>query len=320
MVPRRAGAGGEVIMAMGRKLGIAGAAVAALGGLYYVYFIESAVPAQGSYPLDLPAARQLAGSLPGAKPAEIRYEKIGAFTMPMAVSVAGSGWGLLDIGVFAYQVRFEDGGTLIIDTAMDADIATRMKATAFDQAAFDRLNQAIDKARLIAVTHEHPDHLGGLNARADLKPLFGALRLNPKQALEPTASGGFDFKPGALDGYKPFDYPGMTAIAPGVVVIAAPGHTFGSQLIYVRLAGGAEYLFLGDVAWRMAGVERVKGRPRATSEAFLTNENRAQVMLQLVTLNALLKAEPALTQVAGHDTPQIERLTAAGLLKAGFAP
>jgi glyoxylase-like metal-dependent hydrolase (beta-lactamase superfamily II) len=38
---------------------------------------------------------------------------------------------------------------------------------------------------------------------------------------------------GSRESFKPLDYTGYSAVAPGVVLIKAPGHTPGSQIIYV---------------------------------------------------------------------------------------
>ena len=78
----------------------------------------------------------------------------------------------------------------------------------------------------------------------------------------------------------PTDYDHYKAIAPGVVLVKAPGHTPGSQMIYVQLANGAQYLLVGDVAWLMAQIEIPQTRPRITSR-FL-HEDAAQVWAKSV--------------------------------------
>ena len=106
------------------------------------------------------------------------------------------------------------------------------------------------------------------------------------------------------------------ALAPGVVLIKSPGHTPGSQMVYVKRADGRELLFLGDVSWRLRNLEQVRERPLFMT--LIIGEDRRQVMGQFQALHALHQAEPGLALVPGHDGPAVQALTAAGLLEAGF--
>lgn len=59
-----------------------------------------------------------------------------------------------------------------------------MDANAFDDAAYARLGAALATAQLIIVTHEHPDHVGGLLAQPNLKDLMEKARLTQVQVTE----------------------------------------------------------------------------------------------------------------------------------------
>jgi glyoxylase-like metal-dependent hydrolase (beta-lactamase superfamily II) len=107
------------------------------------------------------------------------------------------------------------------------------------------------------------------------------------------------------------------ALAPGVVLIAAPGHTPGSQMIYVQLADGRELIFLGDVAWHLGQIEQLWYRPRFVTNV-LIGEDRAQVMGEFRALHELMKAEPKLTLLVSHDVTQRAALIRAGLLGDHF--
>jgi len=101
-----------------------------------------------------------------------------------------------------------------------------------------------------------------------------------------------------------------------VVLIKSPGHSLGSQMIYVQRQDGVELLFLGDVAWIMRNVELVRERPR-----FIANmlaEDRAAVMRQLATLHALAQAEPKINLIPGHDAGPVADLINRGLLREKF--
>ena len=121
---------------------------------------------------------------------------------------------------------------------------------------------------------------------------------------------------GALEGYSPLDYDKYVAVAPGVVLIRAAGHTPGSQLVYVQRADGTEYLFLGDVAWAKLMVDEVVERPRAITA--LIGEDRGHVLRQLEQLHALAQSEPKLHQICGHDPEVVNALVAQHLLEEKF--
>ena len=90
------------------------------------------------------------------------------------------------------------------------------------------------------------------------------------------------------------------ALAPGVVAIPAPSHTPRSQMFYVRLASGAEYLFAGDVAPLALSWQGQRGRARLVSD-WLLPEDRHAVFAWLRTIRALKQEAPGLHVVPGYD-------------------
>jgi glyoxylase-like metal-dependent hydrolase (beta-lactamase superfamily II) len=169
----------------------------------------------------------------------------------------------------------------------------------------------------IVITHEHPDHIGGIIAHPQIAPVLSHTQLTEEQIKHPDKMFGLKFPDGALNGYQPLQYERYHALAPGVVLIKAPGHTPGSQMVYVKRADGTEILFLGDIAWRFASVETLAARPRLTSDYFLS-EDRDAVLLQLAELKRLHDTEPGLKMVAGHDGEQMADLVSAGVIVKGF--
>nr|HRK63873.1 hypothetical protein [Terricaulis sp.] len=107
-------------------------------------------------------------------------------------------------------------------------------------------------------------------------------------------------------------------IAPGVVAVAAPGHSAGTIVIYVKTAA-REYLFIGDIAWVMSSIENLHGRPRAIS-MFLpgVDPDRPAVLRQLRALHDLQAAEPDLVIVPAHDADYLQGLVETGALQAEF--
>lgn len=298
-----------------RKTLIVLTALVVVGGpLYFWLFVESKLPETGSYSIDLAEVRRLAALLPGERASELRFEPVAVFEFPRAAVVAGDGWSMTELTVYSYQLVFPDR-RVIIDTAMDAASAGSAR---HDAQAFARVSEALADAQLIVVTHEHFDHLAGLAMQPNAKALLAKAKLTKEQLAFPERMAPLVFPKAALEGYAPIEYDRYLAIAPGVVLIKAPGHTPGSQLVYVQRADGAEYLFLGDVAWHRRNVEVVRERPRLVTQLFI-HEDRDAVMLELAELSHLSKAEPKLALVPGHDRPRVEELTAAGLLRRGFA-
>ena len=113
--------------------------------------------------------------------------------------------------------------------------------------------------------------------------------------------------------YRILDYQMYTAAAPGIVLIKAAGHTPGSQMIYVALESGREYLLIGDVTWHMDGVREAKGK-----DAPWVTEDRAAVLAQLTWLNGLSRTDPQVLIVASHDEEQRLDLVRRGLLGGTF--
>jgi glyoxylase-like metal-dependent hydrolase (beta-lactamase superfamily II) len=284
------------------------------GGAYWWFIADGNPPANVEpYGFDLAAVRARADELPGGKASDVRVEKVASFSFPSVAAVGGDGWAPLPMGAYAYQVVLPTD-TVLIDTAFNAALGASVGAT-IDDDAYARMETAMAQATQIVVTHEHSDHIGGILAYGDLPGIARALRLNTEQ-VENLPRYGLTW-PAALKDYAPLDYQGMLAIAPGVVLIRAPGHSPGSQMIYVKREDGRELLFIGDIGWTARNIDTGKGRPRLVSQFFL-QEDRDAVFAQLAMLKALHEAEPELIIVPGHEVAALDALIASGALATGF--
>jgi len=282
---------------------------------YYALVLHSPAP-QSEFALDLAQVRALADSVPGEKAGAVHYEEVLAMRFYEAMVMAGDPWKETPMPVYSYQLVFPDR-TLIVDTAVArADVKPEFIGLHYDEAAYQRMNAAMAKAAQILVTHEHMDHIGGIAAHPQLAQLRPALRLTAEQLANSAGMAPVKMPAEPLQGYEPLRYGGLLAIAPGVVLIKAPGHTPGSQMVYVKRADGRELLFLGDVSWRTRNIEFVRERPLLMT--LLIGEKRQPVLAQFKALKALRRAEPGLAMVPGHDGPAVAALEGAGLLDKGF--
>lgn len=285
------------------------------GGAYYWLIVESHMPADTSYQIDIGKVRALALE-GGGRPDSVRVEHIADFHFPATAVVAGDGWSTVDLPVYSYQIVYPDGGTGIVDTALSEEQGGG-NATGFDKDAFGRMESAMGKASFIVVTHEHMDHIGGLGAYPDLPSIAAHVKLNEEQIANPDRSAPVVIPAEVLASFEPVVYTDYKAIAPGVVLIRSPGHTPGSQMVYVQKSDGAELLLLGDVAWHMRNVETQRERARLVTQFFL-KEDRAQVFGELKALSELHAAEPGIAIMPGHDGGVMEGLLKNGVVAQGF--
>lgn len=291
--------------------------LAVAGAAYYWLLVESHMPGNASFALDIDRVRALSAAVPGDKPSRIEVEEIAVFTFPATAIVAGDGFDGRSLPVYSYRLIYPDG-SIVVDTALNEAVGGS-ELTSFDAEAYGRMQAAISAAKQIVITHEHMDHIGGLTAHSDVANVLPKARLTREQLSNPDRSLPAKFPNGALDGYQPLEYEQYHAVAPGVVLIKAPGHTVGSQMVYVQTASGTELLLIGDVAWHFRNIELQRERARLVTMVFL-QEDRTAVFGQLAALKRLHEAQPAVHIVPGHDGPVIDALVASGALKRGFSP
>jgi glyoxylase-like metal-dependent hydrolase (beta-lactamase superfamily II) len=293
-----------------------GVFIALIGAAYYWLVVESHVPSDARFALDIAEVRRLANATAGEKPSTIEVEQVAAFEFPATAVVAGDGWSMAQLAAFSYRVVYPQS-TAIIDTALAESMGVGNLAS-FDPEAYARMQTAMAQASLIVITHEHMDHIGGLIAHPKLTAMLPAIRLTREQLAHPELSKPAVFPEHSLDGLTPLDYKSYQPVAPGIVLIKAPGHTPGSQMVFVQTAAGAEYLFIGDVAWHFRNIELQRERARLIT-AFFIKEDRTAVFGQLAALERLHTTQPRIHIVPGHDGPVIAKLVAEGALKSRFS-
>ena len=294
-----------------KKLAIVVVALLIIAVPSYWYLTARNGEPVGTFELDLTELRRLANEQPGEKPTEVRAEFVATLEFPERAILAGSSWEPRDLDVYAFQTRYADGTFGLIDTAMDEAAAKAESAKKYDVDAFKRITSAMEPARFIVVTHEHYDHMGGVAVHPKVKQLN--FLVTPEQLKEPG-----NLSPAVLKDApeKKLVYEKAVAIAPGVVVWRAAGHTVGHQIVFVQRADGEEFLFLGDVAWYRENYRQV--RERATLATLIMGEDRGAVLAQLAAVKALSEANPKLHVVPGHDPDVYNEAFAEGWLIRGF--
>jgi glyoxylase-like metal-dependent hydrolase (beta-lactamase superfamily II) len=296
------------------------ASIVAVAIAYFLLFVQDPLPAKSSVMIDWQEVRALAGP-PEAGPREIRSEVVARGRFFGWMICAGCGWGDVPMEFRTYQLGYADGASVVIDAVHDAQRHASMPMMGdYDAEAFARQTASLRRAVRILLTHEHWDHANGLLAVIDDASVRSRL-LIPEAQRHSAAMREAGLAGEALVGLPPAPDVALRTVAPGVVAIAMPGHTPGSQVIYVRRSDGAEYLFLGDVVWNARNLRDRRGKSRAIS--LVAGEDRAAIAEQIAYFAALAASDPPKTSawhfVVAHDPEQNAALIDGGWLEAGLS-
>ena len=263
----------------------------------------------------LSAVRALAHAVPGELPTSVGYLSVQDDSSPASDAVDGAPKTRALIVTPAFQVRYRQGW-IMVDAVFDREAPD--SSHAFRRDRFDRIAAALRGARLIVVTHEHVDHVGTLvhsPLAAEVAPRTMLTRSQVETLLSKPKVAGIGVDSALARRFIVIDYERALPIAPGVVLIRAPGHTPGSQMVYVKLASGRELILAGDIAWLMAGIDMQHQKPDSVSR--MLAEDRTPIGQQLAWLKNVV-APAGIAVAVSHDGDELRGLARRGLLSEGL--
>jgi glyoxylase-like metal-dependent hydrolase (beta-lactamase superfamily II) len=265
-------------------------------------------------PGSLDEIRHVANMIPGKRPLRINVLKFAESRRTKNFSVKGAPAEPSVQARTVFQVVYADG-YIMLDSGMDQQVHKffgRGVEEPYDPEAAKQVEKALRGAKSIVMTHEHGDHVAGVIRTAFLDEIAPKTILTTAQVqtlITNPQMPEIKLTEEASKRYVVVDYEKYLPFAPGFALMKAAGHTPGSQMIYVVLETGKEYLFVGDSAWHMDNIRMVKGK-----DASWIKEDEDALMAQLKWLNGLEKSEKNLFIVVSHDDEQRQQYIEKGVL------
>jgi glyoxylase-like metal-dependent hydrolase (beta-lactamase superfamily II) len=222
----------------------------------------------------------------------------------------------------SFVLEWADGKVLLVDAGMSRaaaasfgrplEIAGDAEPMVAHGSTAEQLGATVEQVRGMIFTHLHTDHVDGIGelCAAARHPI--EVFMTEAQAERPnyTTRPGMRLIDAAscarrtrLSGASPFAVPGF----PGVVVIAAGGHTPGSQIVVATVGAGDQprrFAFAGDTINNVDGV--LHDIPKPTLYRWLVVPEDEARQSELRRYLRRLHQEHGVTVLAAHDQLAIE--------------
>ena len=294
---------------------VAGFALAAVAAL-----VRPAPLAAQASPFDdflLDRVRALARATTGERPRSLHVLKIVESSGPLSNYVAVPDSQRVPSCYPVFQIRWRDRW-IVVDAAVQPPAPAQSSRAQFFQDRYERLQAALQGAERVVLTHEHSDHSGGVLRGPHFQEVAAKTLLTEEQLrtfLEPPAGGVPRLSRDSAAAFPVLRYDLVFPLAPGVVLIKAPGHTPGSQYVYVQLESGREILILADLVWQSEGLEGGVQKPDAASQRL--GEDRPAVQVQM-DWALRVTGRGNIAVVLSHDSRSLDALVARGVLRNDF--
>jgi glyoxylase-like metal-dependent hydrolase (beta-lactamase superfamily II) len=267
--------------------------------------------------VDLATIRELASVLPGALPLAINGIKVAASIRPRKFVIEGGDETPVTMPRTAYQIVYPDGA-IMIDSGLDRETHNSFGSDEpYFPEQFTKLQRALDTARLIILTHFHADHVAGVVRALNLRDLARKTMITSETAdffINKPHRPHLQLSEESVRQFIVMNYRQYLPVAPGLVLIKAPGHSPDMQMVYIRLQSGHEFLHSIDAAWNLDNILQVKGKA-----APWVKEDVPAIMGQLRWLKNIHETEKTMTVLVTHDDGLFNRVTSSGLVGGELA-
>jgi glyoxylase-like metal-dependent hydrolase (beta-lactamase superfamily II) len=264
---------------------------------------------------DLAQIRRIAKLFPGPLPMAVNGIRVAASIRPNKFVIEGGDDSSVTMPRTAFQVVYPDC-TVMIDSGLDQEthdsFSTPDKREPYYPEAFAKLQQALNASRMIVLTHFHADHVAGVTRAANFEALAAKTFVSVATAqclLNTPHRPHLTMTAEQVNRFNIFNYGDYFAVAPGIVLIKAAGHSIDHQMVYIALQSGREFLHSVDVGWVLENIRQIKGKA-----APWVKEDVPAVIGQLRWLNNLRRTEKNVTMLVTHDDALFNKLTESGTL------
>lgn len=261
----------------------------------------------------LDRARVASNMIPGDYPLEVRFQGFSEWSAPLSEYLEDATDKPVDWVAGVFQIRFQDGW-IMVDAGAEK---THAGSKGFSDADYGDYERALAQASLTVITHEHADHASSL-VRGKLAEMAAKRALLTLEQRDSMLKAETDWpvvriSPEQAEKFLVVGYEELLPIAPGVVLIKAPGHTKGSQILFVSFARGEELLLVGDVVWHKSQIANAS--QKSSSWDYL-GEDKLALKIQVEWLKDVSESETHV--VIAHDLSAIEAQLSDGVLIDGL--